>query len=188
MMQLSVLDQSPVREDGDASQALAETLELARHAESLGYARFWVSEHHSFNALAGSAPEVILGALGQTTSTIRIGSGGIMLPHYSAFKIAEVASLLACLFPGRVDLGLGRAPGTDMISARALAIDGQPRFEQFPQQIHALQEMLHNNSGHGTLGFRNYVDAASNEVQGINPHGSGPLGFYQGPRTAWIDS
>ena len=145
-MQLSVLDQSPVREDGDASQALAETLELARHAESLGYARFWVSEHHSFNALAGSAPEVILGALGQTTSTIRIGSGGIMLPHYSAFKIAEVASLLACLFPGRVDLGLGRAPGTDMISARALAIDGQPRFEQFPQQIHALQEMLHNKN------------------------------------------
>ena len=91
MIQLSVLDQSPVREDGDASQALAETLELARHAESLGYARFWVSEHHSFNGLAGSAPEVLLGALGQTTSTIRIGSGGIMLPHYSAFKIVGPA-------------------------------------------------------------------------------------------------
>lgn len=141
-MLLSVLDQSPIRQGGTAHQALQETLELARTAESLGYHRFWVSEHHSTDALAGSSPEVLLAAIGQATNHIRIGSGGIMLPHYSPFKVAEVASTLATLFPDRVDIGLGRAPGTDMISARALSIDGKPRFEQFPQQVTDLKEML----------------------------------------------
>lgn len=141
-MLLSVLDQSPIRQGGSAHQALQETLELAQFTEALGYHRFWVSEHHSTDALAGSSPEVLLAAIGQATSTIRIGSGGIMLPHYSPFKVAELASTLASLFPDRVDLGLGRAPGTDMISARALSIDGEPRFEQFPQQVTDLQSML----------------------------------------------
>lgn len=141
-MLLSVLDQSPIRQGGTAHQALQETLELACLSESLGYHRFWVSEHHSTDALAGTSPEVLLAAIGQATNHIRIGSGGIMLPHYSPFKVAEVASTLATLFPDRVDIGLGRAPGTDMISARALSIDGKPRFEQFPQQVADLQAML----------------------------------------------
>ncbi|MGH1372932.1 MAG: MsnO8 family LLM class oxidoreductase [Cellvibrionaceae bacterium] len=141
-MLLSILDQSPIRQGGTAHQALQETLELARLAEALGYHRFWVSEHHSTDALAGTSPEVLLAAIGQATEHIRIGSGGIMLPHYSPFKVAELASTLATLFPDRVDIGLGRAPGTDMISARALSIDGKPRFEQFPQQVADLKDML----------------------------------------------
>ena len=141
-MLLSVLDQSPIRQGGSAQQAFQETIELAKLSEELGYHRFWVSEHHSTDALAGSAPEVLLAAIGQATEHIRIGSGGIMLPHYSPFKVAELASTLSCLFPDRVDIGLGRAPGTDMISARALSIDGKPRFDQFPQQIESLQNML----------------------------------------------
>lgn len=145
-MLLSVLDQSPIRQGGNAHQALQETIELAQLSEALGYHRFWVSEHHSTDALAGSSPEVLLAALGQATKNIRIGSGGIMLPHYSPFKVAEVASTLASLFPDRVDIGLGRAPGTDMISARALSIDGKPRFEQFPQQVTDLQKMLFDDS------------------------------------------
>jgi luciferase family oxidoreductase group 1 len=143
-MQLSVLDQSPIRQGGSAQQAFAETLELARYCEALGYHRFWVSEHHSTDALAGSAPEVLLAAIGQHTSSIRIGSGGIMLPHYSSYKVAETVSTLACLFPDRVDVGVGRAPGTDMISARALSVDGKVRFDQFPQQVESLLQMLND--------------------------------------------
>ncbi len=145
-MLLSVLDQSPVRQNGSPEQALQETIELAKFTEQLGYHRFWVSEHHSTDALAGSAPEVLLAALGQATDSIRIGSGGIMLPHYAPFKVAEVASLLASLFPGRIDLGLGRAPGTDMTSARALSIDGNTRFEGFPKQVSQLLTMLFDDS------------------------------------------
>jgi luciferase family oxidoreductase group 1 len=145
-MQLSVLDQSPIRQNGTAQQAFAETLELARFTESLGFHRFWVSEHHSTDALAGSAPEVLLAAIGQHTSTMRIGSGGIMLPHYSPYKVAEAASTLACLFPDRVDVGVGRAPGTDMVSARALSIDGKVRFDQFPEQVENLLTMLNDES------------------------------------------
>jgi luciferase family oxidoreductase group 1 len=145
-MLLSVLDQSPIRQGGDASQAFAETVELARFCENLGYHRFWVSEHHSTDALAGSAPEVLLGAIGQATESLRLGTGGIMLPHYSPFKVAEVASTLACLFPDRIDLGVGRAPGTDMVSAKALSVDGTTRFEQFPRQVEILQRMLVDTS------------------------------------------
>ena len=103
-LKLSVLDQSLARSADQASTALQETLAMARWCEQLGYERFWVSEHHAFPAVAGSAPEVLLAALGAATQTIRIGSGGIMLPHYSAYKVAEVFSLLANLYPGRVDL------------------------------------------------------------------------------------
>ena len=108
---LSVLDQSHVRDAGAVTEALHETIAMAVHCEAMGYRRFWVSEHHAFAAVAGSAPEVLLAALGAATSSIRLGSGGIMLPHYSAYKVAEVFSLLANLYPGRIDLGVGRAPG-----------------------------------------------------------------------------
>ncbi len=115
---------------------------MAGWCEQLGYERFWVSEHHAFPAVAGSAPEVLLAAIGAATSTIRIGSGGIMLPHYSAYKVAEVFSLLANLYPGRVDLGVGRAPGADMATAVALAPDGRPRFEHFPELVAKLSDYL----------------------------------------------
>jgi len=141
-MKLSVLDQSLTRSAGDAAVALRETLEMASWCEQLGYERFWVSEHHAFPAVAGSAPEVLLAAIGAATRRIRIGSGGIMLPHYSAYKVAEVFSLLANLYPGRVDLGVGRAPGADLSTAMALATDGRPKFERFPELVAQLSDYL----------------------------------------------
>jgi len=143
-MQLSILDQSIVRPGDDARAAFAETLELARHAERLGYARFWVSEHHDSPVIAGSSPEVLLAAIGAATRTIRIGSGGVMLPHYSAYKVAENFSVLSNLYPERVDLGVGRAPGADMNAAIALASDGRPKFERFPQLLQTLTQALWN--------------------------------------------
>ncbi len=115
---------------------------MAQWCEHLGYTRFWVSEHHAFPSVAGSAPEVLLGALGAVTDNIRLGSGGVMLPHYSAYKVAEVFSLLANLYPGRIDLGVGRAPGADMSTAVALATDGKPKFERFPQLVEDLSRYL----------------------------------------------
>ena len=121
-----------------------ETLELARTAERLGYHRFWVSEHHNTYSLAGSSPEVLLGAIGGATRTIRIGSGGVMLPHYSPFKVAENFSLLSTLYPHRVDLGIGRAPGSDMETAKVLATDGKPKFERFPTAVQELWHMVND--------------------------------------------
>ena len=141
-MKLSVLDQSLARHADDAATALQETLTMARWCEELGYERFWVSEHHAFRTVAGSAPEVLLAAIGAATNTIRIGSGGIMLPHYSPYKIAEVFSVLANLYPGRIDLGIGRAPGADMTTAMALATDGRPKFDRFPELTTKLEEYL----------------------------------------------
>ncbi len=143
-MKLSVLDQSPLRKGGSAEQAFSETLALAKFVEALGYERFWVSEHHGTDALAGSAPEVLLGALGASTDRIRIGSGGIMLPHYTPYKVAELAATLSALNPGRIDLGIGRAPGTDMVTARLLAQNGQPDFSRFPKQTEQLQNILND--------------------------------------------
>jgi luciferase family oxidoreductase group 1 len=139
---LSVLDQSLARSADQAPQALQETLQMAQWCEKLGYERFWVSEHHAFPSVAGSAPEVLIAALGAATQSIRLGSGGIMLPHYSPYKIAEVFSLLANLYPNRIDLGIGRAPGADMSTAVALATDGKPKFEHFPQQVAQLSDYL----------------------------------------------
>ncbi len=115
---------------------------MAQWCERLGYTRFWVSEHHAFPSVAGSAPEVLLAALGAATEHIRLGSGGVMLPHYSAYKVAEVFSLLANLYPGRIDLGVGRAPGADMSTAVALATDGKPKFQRFPQLVEDLSRYL----------------------------------------------
>jgi luciferase family oxidoreductase group 1 len=141
-LKLSVLDQSFTRSPDQAPQAFQETIEMAKLTEKLGYERFWVSEHHGFATLAGSVPEVLLAALGAATKTIRLGSGGIMLPHYSAYKVAESFSVLANLYPGRIDLGLGRAPGADMATAVALATDGRPKFERFPQLLAELSKYL----------------------------------------------
>ncbi|GAA4008475.1 LLM class flavin-dependent oxidoreductase [Hymenobacter fastidiosus] len=143
-LQLSVLDQSPIRQGGTARQALLETIALARLTDRLGYTRFWVSEHHNASSLAGSAPEVLLGRLGAETHRIRLGSGGVMLPHYSALKVAENFRLLEALYPGRIDLGIGRAPGTDRITAHALNPHNQFRDEEFAGQLMDLRAYLHD--------------------------------------------
>ncbi|HWT24797.1 MAG TPA: MsnO8 family LLM class oxidoreductase, partial [Solirubrobacteraceae bacterium] len=123
ILRLSVLDQSPVSESSSGAQALADTLDLARLADALGYHRYWVAEHHGGPSLAGPAPEVLVGPLAAATSRIRVGSGGVMLPHYSPLKVAEQFSVLAGLFPGRIDLGVGRASGTDPMTTFALQRD-----------------------------------------------------------------
>ena len=135
-MRLSVLDQSPIPAGASGGTALANSIDLARLSERLGYHRYWVAEHHGSPALAGAAPEVLLAAIGAATSHIRIGSGGIMLPHYSSLKVAESFSLLAGLYPGRVDLGLGRAPGSDGRTAYALQRDRRQQSpNDFPNQL-----------------------------------------------------
>lgn len=139
---LSILDQSPIPHGGTAAQALANTIQLARFTERLGYTRFWVSEHHNTASLAGSAPEVLLARLGAETSHIRLGSGGVMLPHYSALKVAENFRLLETLYPGRIDLGIGRAPGGDRLTASIL--NPANRFDEndFIEQLMDLDRYL----------------------------------------------
>ncbi len=133
---LSVLDQSPIRAGGTAAQAIAETVALAQAAERLGYYRYWVAEHHSSLGLAGTAPEILVARLAAATTDMRIGSGGVMLSHYSSLKVAETFRMLETLYPGRIDLGIGRAPGSDFATARALAHGpGALGIEHFPSQI-----------------------------------------------------
>ena len=133
---LSVVDQSPVRDGGTAGDALWETIRLAEEAEKLGYARYWLTEHHSSTNLAGTTPEILIGQVAARTSTIRVGSGGVMLSHYSSLKVAETFRVLTALFPDRIDLGIGRAPGSDPITAAALAYPGRPNeIHHYPQQV-----------------------------------------------------
>lgn len=133
---LSVVDQSPVRQGGTAGDALRETIELARATEKLGYERFWVAEHHNLPGFAGTAPEIMIGQIAARTNTIRVGSGGVMLSHYSALKVAETFRVLESLYPGRIDLGIGRAPGSDPRTAAALAYPGSARdIRYFPEQV-----------------------------------------------------
>src|SRR5215204_1543708 len=142
-MRLSVLDQSPIAEGDTAARALANTVDLARHAEALGYERYWLAEHHATPALACAAPEVLIAAVAQNTETIRVGSGGVMLPHYSPLKVAEVFSSLAGLHPERIDLGLGRAPGTDPLTMFALQRDRrQAAPDDFIEQLLELLALL----------------------------------------------
>ena len=135
-MRLSVLDQSPIAEGSTGSQALHNTIDLAQLADSLGYTRYWVAEHHGGPMLAGPSPEALIGPIASATSSIRVGSGGVMLPHYSPFKVAETFSVLAGLYPGRIDLGLGRAAGTDPMTTHALQRDRSHAMpDDFPQQL-----------------------------------------------------
>jgi len=136
---LSVLDQSPISEGSSGAQALANTIDLARLADRLGYHRYWVAEHHGGPMLAGPSPEALIGPIASATSRIRVGSGGVMLPHYSPLKVAETFSLLAGLFPGRIDLALGRAAGTDPLTTFALQRDRrQAAPDDFPEQLSEL--------------------------------------------------
>lgn len=135
-MRLSVLDQSPVSESSTGTDALHNTLDLAQLADGLGYTRYWVAEHHGTPMLACAAPEILIGPIAAMTKRIRVGSGGVMLPHYSPLKVAEVFSILCALTPDRIDLGLGRAPGTDHTTAYALQRDRrQPSPDDFPNQL-----------------------------------------------------
>ena len=135
MTALSVLDLAPITEGSDASQALANSLDLARHAERLGYRRFWLAEHHNMPGIASAATSVVIAHVAAGTSTIRVGAGGIMLPNHAPLVIAEQFGTLAALYPGRIDLGLGRAPGTDMATARALRRNLEAGAETFPQDV-----------------------------------------------------
>jgi luciferase family oxidoreductase group 1 len=144
-LSLSVLDQSPVSEGSSGAEALGNTLDLAGLADRLGYERYWVAEHHGTPMLACAAPEVLIGPIAAATRRIRVGSGGVMLPHYSPLKVAEVFSILCALYPGRIDLGLGRAPGTDQTTAFALQRDRrQPSPDDFPNQLAELLAYFEN--------------------------------------------
>ena len=135
-LQLSVVDQSPMREGSNSGTALRESIELAVATEKMGYQRYWVAEHHNLPNFAGTAPEVMVGQIAAHTKRIRVGSGGVMLPHYSALKVAETFRILDSLYPDRIDLGIGRAPGSDQITAAALAYPSMPKdVRHFPQQV-----------------------------------------------------
>jgi luciferase family oxidoreductase group 1 len=141
-VQLSILDQSPVISGLGARRAIEETLALARRAEELGYHRYWLAEHHAIAALADPCPEVLLARLGAETRRLRIGTGGVLLPYYSAFRTAETFRLLEALYPGRIDLGVGRAPGGDARTAQAVGGGTFPDAAHFPEQVWELAAHL----------------------------------------------
>jgi len=141
-MRISVLDQSTVVSGRPADQSIRESLALAKHAEALGYYRYWVAEHHNSASIAGSAPEVLIAAIAATTERIRVGSAGVMLPHYSALKVAEQFRVLEAIAPGRIDLGLGRAPGSDGLTAHALNPNAAVAAEHFPAAVRDLMAWL----------------------------------------------
>ena len=149
-LELSVVDQSPVRAGESAGQALRDTIALAVEVEKLGYRRYWLAEHHSLPNFAGTSPEILIGQVAAHTKTIRVGSGGVMLSHYSALKVAENFRMLGSLYPGRIDLGIGRAPGSDQITAAALSYPGQPKeIRHFPRQVVDLLGVLNNDLEEG---------------------------------------
>ena len=139
MIPFSILDLSPIPRGATAADALRNTLALAQRAESLGYRRYWLAEHHNMPGIASAATAIVIGFVAGGTRTIRVGAGGIMLPNHSPLVVAEQFGTLASLYPGRIDLGLGRAPGTDMLTARALRRDVEDSAEQFPQDVQELQ-------------------------------------------------
>jgi len=160
-MKWSVLDQSPCSEGHSEAQAIRESLLLAQDCDRLGYERFWLSEHHSLASVAGTAPEILAAAVAATTRRIRVGSAGVMLPHYSALKVAEQFRVLEAIAPGRIDLGVGRAPGSDGLTARAL--NPHSNVEDFPRQVQELDYWVRNEplpQGH--------------PYRGIVAHPSGP--------------
>ena len=140
---LSVVDQSPMRKGSSAAEALRETVALAQVAERLGYTRYWVAEHHNSGSFTGTSPELLVGQIAARTDRIRVGSGGVMLTHYSALKVAEQFRVLESFYPGRIDLGIGRAPGSDSLTAAALAYPKPPADSpHFPRQVRDLLGFL----------------------------------------------
>lgn len=146
MTPLSILDLSPIAEGSDAAQSFRNTLSLARHGEALGYQRFWLAEHHGMPGIASAATAVLLAHIGAGTSRIRLGAGGIMLPNHAPLVIAEQFGTLASLYPGRIELGLGRAPGSDQVTARALRRNLAADADEFPQDVMELRDYFSSNS------------------------------------------
>ena len=144
-VELSVLDQSPVPEGFSPADALANTVDLAQATERFGYHRFWVAEHHNSGGLAGSSPEILIGQIAANTSTIRVGSAGVMLLHYSPLKVAENFKVLEAFHPGRIDLGIGRAPGSDPVTAALLARGEQTSVEYYPAMVDEVRQFLHDD-------------------------------------------
>lgn len=153
---LSILDQSPIPSGSSPADAVHETIALAQLADRLGYRRYWLAEHHNTGSLAGSAPEILIAGVASATSAIRVGSGGVMLSHYSPLKVAESFRMLHTLFPGRIDLGIGRAPGSDGRTAVALAQGTPFPIERFPEQLRDMAGFLYDElpAGHPYLGVR----------------------------------
>src|ERR1700735_823747 len=148
-IRLSILDQSPIRQNSTAAAALRETIRLARLADRLGYTRYWLSEHHNTSTLAGASPEILIARLAAETSNIRVGSGGIMRPNHSTLKVAEDFRLLEALYPGRIDLGLGRAPGGDRLTAQLLNPSNTFDPNEYIRQIRDLYAFLADQPGPG---------------------------------------
>src|SRR5690349_11407292 len=138
-MKLSVLDQSTAAKGRGEDEAIRETVALARRCDELGFHRYWLSEHHNSDSIVGTAPEILMAAIAATTRRIRIGSAGVMLPHYSALKVAEQFRVLEAIAPGRIDLGVGRAPGSDPLTAFALNQNAANAVDAFPTQVRDLQ-------------------------------------------------
>lgn len=150
-LQLSILDQTPIRRGSNASEALQESITLVRLADEWGYTRYWLSEHHNTITLAGAAPEVLIARLAAESKRIRLGSGGIMLPNHSALKVAENFKLLEALYPHRIDLGVGRAPGGDRLTARLLNPSNSFDPQEYIQQINDLQDFLTDNPNYNNI-------------------------------------
>lgn len=144
-MRLSVLDQAPISKGDSPEQTLQHTLELAQWTEKLGYHRYWVAEHHNSNGLASSSPEIMMTRIASVTDQIRVGSGGILLPQYSPYKIAENAKTLAAFFPNRIDIGVGSSPGGSPLTRSALTDNQNKSLHDFPRQVADLQGFLHNS-------------------------------------------
>ena len=144
-MRLSILDQAPISSHQTAQEALNESMKLAQMGEKLGYTRYWIAEHHDLPGLACSAPEVMLSYIGANTSTIRIGSGAVLLPHYKPYKVAEVYNMLATLFPGRIDIGIGRAPGGSAEASNALSDNFLQQVWNMPKSVEQLLHFLNND-------------------------------------------
>ncbi len=142
MIRLSVLDQSTVVTGRSPDTSIRESIRLARHCEALGYNRYWCAEHHNSDSQAGTAPEILIAAIAATTTSIRVGSAGVMLPHYSALKVAEQFRVLDAIAPGRIDLGLGRAPGSDGRTAYALNPQAATAADNFPAQVRDLMHWI----------------------------------------------
>lgn len=151
MLRLSVLDQSPIRRGSNAVEALQESVQLAQLADRLGFTRYWLSEHHNTKSLAGAAPEILIARLAAATKHIRLGSGGIMLPNHSTLKVAENFRLLEALYPGRIDLGIGRAPGGDRLTAHLLNPSNTFDPREFVQQVNDLESFLSEKEEPGSV-------------------------------------
>ena len=156
-LRLGVLDQSPIPSGSTAADALADTVRLAQRTEALGYSRYWVAEHHGSESFAGCSPEILVGHVASATSTIRVGSGGVMLMHYSPLKVAENFKLLQTLHPNRIDLGIGRAPGSDGLTAAALAYGSQIGIEYLPAKLGDLKAFVYDRP------------AFTEALRGVNP-------------------